>query len=197
MEGSSGGILLRVQQVNQYMSVKEVFEYVGKKFAIRDKFDHTHRSQGTGNQRWERETWRAEPLSDQDPGTPAPEMEEWIQKPEEEDRRGRDGWQSPRRRSRSAQRPSTSPRRDAPASPGPAAAASSRGHQAASAAGQRSAVPEGAVPSRNVGSRRGTQPGTQPQSKAPQNPPLSAPVGGGNCQGMGGMTEAQWEIAKA
>ncbi len=78
MEGSSGGISLRVQQVNQYMSVMEVLKYVGMKFAIRDKVDHTHRFQGTGNQRRERKTWRAEPLSDQDPGTPAPEMEECI-----------------------------------------------------------------------------------------------------------------------
>ncbi len=54
MGGNSGAIPLRVQQVNRYMSVMKVFEHVGRKFAIRDKVDHTQRFQGTGYQRRER-----------------------------------------------------------------------------------------------------------------------------------------------
>jgi hypothetical protein len=167
----------------------EVFEHVGRKFAIRDKVDHTQRFQGTGYQRREREMRRNDPLSEQDPETPAPEMEAWVPEPEEEEHRGRDERPSPGRRSRSAQRASTPPRRDAPASPGPAA-------PAASAAGQRGAASEGAASTRS-GGHGAKEPGTQSLSKIPQNPPLSAPVGGGNGQEMGGMTEAQWEIAKA
>jgi hypothetical protein len=136
MEGSSGGIPLSVQQVNQYMSVMEVFEHVGRKFAIKDKVDHTQRFQGTGYQRRERETRRTEPLSE-DPGTPAPEMDAWVPEPQEEDHNGRDDRPSPGRRSRSAQRSSTPPRREAPASPGPAAPAFTRGNQAAPAESQR------------------------------------------------------------
>ena len=43
-----GGMPLRVQQVNQYMTVMEVFEWVGRKFAVRDKVDHTQKYQGGG-----------------------------------------------------------------------------------------------------------------------------------------------------
>jgi hypothetical protein len=194
---SRGGTPLRVQQVNQYMSVMEVFEHVGRKFAIRDKVDHTQRFKGTGYQRRERETRRTEPLSDQDTGTPAPEMDAWVPETEEEDHNGQNDRPSPGRRSRSAQRSSTSPRRDTPASPGPVAPASIRGAQAESAEGQRMAAQEGAAPTRNVGGRSTNEQGTQLQSKVPKNPPLSAPVGGGNGQRFGGMTGAQWEIAKA
>ncbi len=158
---------------------------MGRKNAIRDKSDHTQRFQGGGNMRRERETRRAESLSDQDSGTPATEMDTWL--PEEEED-GRDDRRSPRRRSRSAQHPSTSPRRDAPTSPNPTAAAPSRKPEAGSSTTARHGAPEGAVTSRNAGRRAGGsgETGAQPQSKIPQNPPLSAPVGGGNGQGMGG-----------
>ena len=66
-----GGTPLRVQQVNQYMTVMEVFEWVGRKFAIRDKVDHTQKYQGGGNQRRERETKKTESLPALSPRTPS------------------------------------------------------------------------------------------------------------------------------
>ena len=53
---------LRVQQVNQYMTVMEVFEWVGRKFAVRDKVDHTQKYQGGDHQRRERVTKKTESL---------------------------------------------------------------------------------------------------------------------------------------
>jgi hypothetical protein len=72
---AQGGIPLRVQQRNQYMSVMEVFEYVGRKFAIRDKVNLTQRFQGTGNQRRERETRRQNPSPTR---TREPQRQRWT-----------------------------------------------------------------------------------------------------------------------
>ena len=94
-----GGTPLRVQQVNQYMTVMEVFEWVGRKFAVRDKVDHTQKYQGGGHQRRERVTKKTESLPALSPGTPASSMDGWGPD-SEDDRQSRPA--TPRRHGRSA-----------------------------------------------------------------------------------------------
>ena len=154
---------LRVQQVNQYMTVMEVFEWVGRKFAVRDKVDRTQKYQGGGHQRRERVTKKTESLPALSPGTPASSMDEWG--PEsEDDRRPRPA--TPRRHGRSAQRSETPPRRSGSATPAPAPPA---------AASRSGGVPEGAVATRPAAAWERATP-TPSQGPWPQHQTLPEPT---------------------